>query len=189
MVPIQISGSDEWMVVKKGGKRKGGRETIVTSGVGPVQADKGKSRSRSTSREGNRVRVPRTAAVSIVGNSPDYQYREELLKDRGIIPTPASLGIERTEIRNAATGGILIEVYGPDNKVKADLLATKLQDTMTGATISRPQKMSEMKLIGFDNIVSVEEVATEVSRGGNALLMMRRLARFIISRMGWGWYL
>lgn len=115
-----------------------------------------------------RRRAPRTAAVAIQGDKDKEgcSYSEILSKARQSIAL-GDLGIDQTRICFGATGGMLIEIHGPDNKLKADQLATRLREIVPeGAKVSRPMKMAELKLIGLDDSTTVEEVEEVVAREG-----------------------
>lgn len=71
----------------------------------------------------------------------------------------ADLGIEQTRVRFAGTSGMLIEVYGLDNKVKADQLASRLKEVVpAGVMLSCPKKMTDIKMIGVDDSVTAHRM-------------------------------
>jgi len=65
---------------------------------------------------------PRAAAVVLTCGEGGPFYAEALRKARERISL-ADLNIERTRIRKAATGAVLIEIPGEETKAKADELA------------------------------------------------------------------
>lgn len=65
-------------------------------------------------------KLPKSAAIMIVGNKDDFSYAEALKGARSEISLE-DLRIERIKIRKAANGGMLIEVLGPEGSQKADM--------------------------------------------------------------------
>ncbi|CAL1671612.1 unnamed protein product [Lasius platythorax] len=57
---------------------------------------------------------PKTSAVMITGNKEEFSYAEALKKARESISLK-DLEIDRTKVRRAANGGMIIEVIGPDS--------------------------------------------------------------------------
>lgn len=82
----------------------------------------------------------------------------------------AKIDINNSRIRKAANGGILIEIPGSDGSTKADSLAGKLREALSGvAQVFRPIAKGEILLIGLDESVTTEEVITTVAKKGNCL--------------------
>lgn len=70
-------------------------------------------------------RIPRSSVINLKRSSEKVSYADMLRKARENISL-AEMGIEKTRIRYATTGNVLIEVYGENNNLKADKLAKKL---------------------------------------------------------------
>ncbi|KMQ93101.1 gag-pol polyprotein [Lasius niger] len=113
-------------------------------------------------------KAPRSAAVMITGKEEGFSYAEALKKARGAISLD-KLEIERTKIRRAANGGLLIEVMGPGGAGKALALKDKLYEVFHDqANVTRPVK-GEIRLVGMDCTVSSEEVVEVISEYGRCL--------------------
>ncbi|KMQ88581.1 hypothetical protein RF55_11908 [Lasius niger] len=81
---------------------------------------------------------PKTSAVMITGQKEEFSYADALKKARESISLK-DLQIERTKVRRAANGGMLIAVIGPDSARKALALKDKLSEVLKGeAQITRP---------------------------------------------------
>ncbi|XP_029171147.1 uncharacterized protein LOC114940594 [Nylanderia fulva] len=111
-------------------------------------------------------RPPRTAAVAIKGTAEGFSYATALKKLRDEIKLP-DLEIEKTTVRHAASGGIIIEVPGKDKAAKAELLKEKVRDILGDtATVTRPVIKGEVRLIGIDDSVASDEVADVIAATG-----------------------
>lgn len=108
-----------------------------------------------------RIRPPKTplsSAVTITGKAAGFSYAAALKSAREHIDLEA-LGIKTTRVRKAINGGLLIEVAGEDSKSKAKELVTRLQGVLKdSAVISCPIKKRELRVIGFDESVSSDEI-------------------------------
>ncbi|KMQ88893.1 gag-pol polyprotein [Lasius niger] len=114
-------------------------------------------------------KLPKTSAVMIVGREEGFSYAEALKKARESISLD-DLEIDRTKIRRAANGGILIEVLGPGGAGKALALKDKLHGILQDrAVVSRPVAKGEIRLIGLDCTTSTEEVLEVVAACGGCL--------------------
>jgi len=165
---------DEWIVVR--GKRKSAR--TADSRSGPRSAGNEKSltplNTRGDDRKivgGNsghrpligRGRLPKVAAVSIRASSSEVSYASILKKARANFSL-AELGVDAARVRDAANGGLIVEIPGPEGNTKADLLADKLRQVFGGdIKVNRPVKMGEVQLLGLDISVSVEEIQGVIS--------------------------
>lgn len=171
---------DDWATVVRRNKGRGRVRLVTQSGTheprgggeerrGPAGA--GDDVRRDPQRRATTVkrqRAPRTAAVSIVGDhkKEGFSYGDILRKARQSIALN-DLGIDQTRIRFGATGGMLIEVHGPENKAKADRLAARLREVIPeGAKISRPMKMGEIKILGLDDSTTPQDIVEVVARMG-----------------------
>lgn len=120
---------------KEGIKKKSKRE-------GDGKKKPGQQRIKS-SQQGVRKKPPRTAAVAIRGVGPNISYAEALKNLRGKISLP-ELEIERSHIRKAASGGILIEISGEERNKKAEELKNRIAGVLgEAAKVTRPTVKGE----------------------------------------------
>lgn len=111
-------------------------------------------------------RPPRTAAVAIKGISDQFSYANALKRAQGKIDLK-NLGIETSKIRKAANEGILIEIPGTDGVTKADDLAAKFKEVLRGeANVTRSFVKGELRIFGFDESVTVDDIYNEVASVG-----------------------
>lgn len=85
------------------------------------------------------------------------------------LPAPPSMEIEvRTAfVRRAANGGLLIGIAGPRKEEEADALAERFRAALPGATVTRPSRTREVRLIGFDESVFPKKIIDALAaRGG-----------------------
>lgn len=143
-----------------------------TSETKPPVAKKPKARNRSCSNSKNRGAnadrraPPKSAAMTIKDIAEDYPYAEILKKMRENISL-SDLGIENSRMRKTANGGYLIEIPGEDNADKAEALAKKIKELLQEeAVVSRPVIKAGLKVIGFDDSVSADEVCYALAESG-----------------------
>jgi len=99
-------------------------------GVGP-----GRSRP-ADNRPG--VRLPKAVAVSIRATNNSVSYADIMKKTKSSFAL-TDLGINSSRIREAANGGMLIEVFGSNGASKADVLDEKLKEVLgESAVVARP---------------------------------------------------
>ncbi|KMQ88952.1 reverse transcriptase [Lasius niger] len=112
---------------------------------------------------------PKTSAVMITGHKEEFSYAEALKKARESISLK-DLEIDRTKVRRAANGGMIIEVIGPDSARKAVALKNRLCDVLQDeAQVTRPVVRGEIRLIGLDASTSTTEVKDVVVNHGGCL--------------------
>lgn len=122
-----------------------------------VAAENRRNRISSLNTPIKKRRPPTTSAVLVTGKTTDFSYSEALKSARQKISLK-DLGIDSTRIRQSFNGGMLIQISGEDKAQKADKLARKLNEVLTDATISRPIKRADVRIIGFDSSVTVDEI-------------------------------
>ncbi|XP_049886839.1 uncharacterized protein LOC126381400 [Pectinophora gossypiella] len=142
-----------WTVVGKGRKKK----------AAPAQPPQ---RPRAP-----RLHPPRTAAVVMqlqpAAAESGASYADILREAKSKVDLQ-SLGISGLRIRKAATGARVLEVAGASSAEKADSLAAKLREAMSGdvVKVSRPTICAEMRVVGLDDSVSAQEVVEAVAKAG-----------------------
>lgn len=119
--------------------------------------------------DSSKIRPPRpplSTAVTITGRIEGFSYAAALRSARKHIDLE-TLGIKTTRIRKALNGGLLIEVSGEDSRKKAEELGKRLRGVLKdSATVSCPVKKRELRILGFDKSVLVEEIAEVISKFG-----------------------
>lgn len=168
---------EEWKIVER--RKQGGQQgnMISKEGGGKMERNIGRGypsmvRKKGGGVEGNARRGDmrkgfRTAAVSIRSmREGGTSYAEILGRAKGEVSL-TDLGIEKSRIRVAANGGRIIEIPEPDGAGKADNLARKLKEIIgKEAWISRPVARGELRLSGFDDSVSKDEIMYAVAEQG-----------------------
>lgn len=105
-------------------------------------------------------KAPKGSVVAITGRNEDFSYADALKTAREKISLD-KLGIDRSRIRKAANGGVLIEIPGVDSGAKADLLANQLNDLIgKDANIARPMAKGDVKLYNIDDSISQLEMCS-----------------------------
>lgn len=123
------------------------------------QRDRSSSAQRKTR---DRRRPPRTSVIAISKQDANVSFADILRKARNDISLQ-DVGIEKTRIRHSKAGELLIEVFGQDNKEKADDLAGRMSAKLTGVNIRRPVKQGELRMSGFDDSVSAANIKTALA--------------------------
>ncbi|RLU24748.1 hypothetical protein DMN91_002838 [Ooceraea biroi] len=168
--------NEEWQRITRRRKKKRGSLTAAgprepgPSGDPRRTGELPASRVTDTPARTPRRRPPRTAAVAIKIHSGVKKTYGEVLRQARQALELETFGITDTRVRRTANGGTLIEIPGPDGASKADLLAGHLRTALEGeASVSRPVVKGELRLSGFDDSVSVDEIsALIVDLGGCA---------------------
>jgi hypothetical protein len=158
--------------------------------------------------------TPRASAVTVtLSEAAKTSYAEVLARARNHISLK-ELGVERMEMRKAATGAIVIRVPGDRERDKAAKLAIKLASVLDPAAvkIAAPLRMAELKIERIDVSVNKKELRhalgvaadckeeevqvgeTGIARGrlGTAWVRCpvagaRKLARDRKITVGWSW--
>lgn len=139
-----------------------------------------------------RVRPPRppaSSAVTITGRAEGFSYASALKSAREHIDLK-TLGIQTTRVRKAINGGLLIEVSGEDSLAKAKELVARLQGVlMDSAVVSCPVKKRELRIIGFDESVTLEEITEVLSETGQCSASDIKVGpiRFMRNGLGMVW--
>lgn len=110
--------------------------------------------------------MPSTAAISIKGSSKEFNYADALKTMRENISLK-DLDIRNPKIRKGISGSTIIEISGPENVKKANLLAAEMSKILGGkAKVSRPNIKGEIKLTGLDESISTDEVREAIASEG-----------------------
>lgn len=170
----------EWIIVGKRDKRKRQRSRDKVEEKEGVEGQSNITRSHPSSqpatsgtekknnRGQNKIpkrRLPKTAAVSIKGKDDCFSYADALRKARTKISLD-ELQIGSPKIRKGVNGATIIEIAGQDNTEKADKLASKLQEIIEDAIITRPVIKGELRILGIDDSVTKEEIEWMITEEG-----------------------
>ncbi|XP_076379267.1 uncharacterized protein LOC143259742 [Megalopta genalis] len=106
-------------------------------------------------------RTPTTAAVAITvaeGGKLTYAEVVEMAREKVSL---TELGIETgVRPRRSRTGGLLLELKGPECQQKAEKLAERVAAVLdgTGARVAQPMKRADLRITGLDDSVKIEEI-------------------------------
>lgn len=149
-----------WSVVARRQKKKPDKTPVAVAGHTPVSKPRPKLPA-----------PPRSAAVVITlqpgAAEKGEDYRSVLAKVRERVSL-ADCGITELSLRSTATGSKIIEIPGPQGDERANSLACKVQEAVGDlATVARPTKMADIRVIEIDDSVLREEIveATAIKGG------------------------
>lgn len=134
-------------------------------------------------------KLPVSSAVTITGRVEGFSYASALKSAREHIDL-RTLGIQTTRVRKAINGGLLIEVSGEDSKAKAEELVARLQGVLKeSAVVSCPVKKREIRVIGFDESVTLDEITEVLSEMGQCPVSDIKMGpiRFMSNGLGMVW--
>jgi len=128
-----------------------------------------------------------TAAVALTCEEGGPTYAEALRKARERVSL-ADLNIERTRIRRAATGAMLIEIPGEGTKEKADELATRLKTALAdlNVRVTRPMRLAELKISGLDDSITKIDVAIALGEAGGTSWLQIKVGEIRRTQRGLG---
>jgi len=140
-------------------------------GVGVPPSNQPPRKSRRKERAALRRRLPRTAAVGLsvapVGDGGAPSLAEILRRARTEIPNATkAFGNKTVRPRRMATGSLLLEIPGAEALQRADQMATRLRKLFpvgSSVRISHPVKRVDLRITGFDESVTPEEITVKVS--------------------------
>lgn len=183
-----VEGSEfkDWTVVERKRSRLGSDRRPRLDLSGPPRTPHTVARSVSSGVRANPsdprasvgrpgVRLPKAAAVSSKASKDGVSYADIMKKAKSSFAL-TEIGIDSARIREVANGGILIEVPGPDGASKADTLVDRLKMVLgESASVTRPIKMGEVRMIGFDISVSSKELREAFASAGKCGLAKVRV--------------
>ncbi|KOC59636.1 hypothetical protein WH47_11066, partial [Habropoda laboriosa] len=112
-------------------------------------------------------RGPRTAAVTITLPSGGTKSLSEVITRAEENLDLADLEIEDVRHRRARTGGLLLEISGPEREAKAQALAEKLKNILgEDAKVVHPCLCAEMRVYGLGDAATPEKVAAGIAAAG-----------------------
>jgi len=111
-------------------------------------------------------KIPKTCAVVIKGKTDNFSYADALTKLRNSIPLK-EIGISNTKVKKTASGAVLIEVPGANSKGVAEELRRRAADVLGEmATVTRPETLGEIRVVGFDESVNASDIITGIAKTG-----------------------
>lgn len=152
----QVQERREWFTVGRGSK--------------PIRQKDPKMSKRQSFKnmiKREKKRLPSTATISIRGSSAEFSYADALKQARENISLK-DLDIQNPKIRKGLSGSTIIEISGPENIKKADLLAAEMNKLFKRvAKVSRPNIKGEIKLVGLDESISTDDVREAIALEGS----------------------
>lgn len=159
-------------------KKRGKNKTQQSVQSRAASQSRSRQRQKSKSRDRNKTdsvaqrvkeapsrRLLRSAAVAIKGFGEQILYAKTLKRLQEQIDLK-NMGIATSKIRKAANGGILIQIPCADGATKADDLAAKLKVLRGEAEVSRPTVKGELRISGFDESVTADNIYDVVAEVG-----------------------
>ncbi|CAH2222456.1 jg24555, partial [Pararge aegeria aegeria] len=114
---------------------------------------------------------PKTAAVTLTlteNSTVNYASVMAAAKERVSL---MDCGILQVRQKRAITGGLVLEVPGPDSAKKADALAERLRVALVdmGVRVARPIKTGEVRVMDLDESITKQDIATAIAESGGCL--------------------
>lgn len=115
------------------------------------------------------VRLPRSAgAAAITLTAPaegECTLQAAMSKVREHIKI-SDLGIDNVRPKRAVTGGLILEIPGPEGAQKADRLAVRMTEVLqgSGVKVARPVKHAEVRVSRLEDSITPAKVAQAVAR-------------------------
>ncbi|XP_013161430.1 PREDICTED: uncharacterized protein LOC106113211 [Papilio xuthus] len=160
---------------------------------GKKKANRGRTDANAERRRAPRthtIREPRSAAVVVTitpeGTAKGLTYDSVIAEAKSKIRLQ-DVGITTgVRFRICATGARRFEVIGEENGPQADALAARLSQIFDGSLvrITRPAKTTEIKVSGFDDSATVEEVLIAVAGAGGCVKESLRCTGLVRDRFG-----
>ncbi|XP_049879651.1 caskin-1-like [Pectinophora gossypiella] len=150
------------------GKKPASRPSERAAASKPKPAKPQKPAQQASSVRAKPARPPNTAVVAVtVPEGADTTYAAVMGAAKQRVSL-AECGISDLRQKRAATGGLILEVPGPDSARKADDLAARLRSALTdmNVRISRPVKTGEIRVTDFDESVTQADIASAIADQG-----------------------
>lgn len=155
----------EWIEVNRNRKRSTNNQQ-TNANIENDTTRKRQGYNNQNNRQFTRKRLPKSAAISIK-TSEGVTYAEALRKIKQETSL-AEYGIKDIKIRRAANKNTLLEITGEDHVNKANALADKIKEVLNDmAKVTRPTRRADLRIIGFDESVMVEEIECAIAETGN----------------------
>lgn len=111
------------------------------------------------------ARLPASAAIAVTLREDAVTTLGQAMATAKQNIKLADFGIQGLREKRAVTGGLLLEVSGPDCTSKADALATRMREVLgdLNVNIARPMKMGEVRIADLDDAATPQEVAGAIA--------------------------
>lgn len=100
----------------------------------------------------------------------------------------AEFGIDNVRQKKAITGGLILEIGGPECTSKANALASRLTEVLgdMDARIARPIKSGEVRVMDLDESITPDDVADAVAKAGDCSVQNIKVGQIRSSPAGLG---
>jgi len=155
------------------GRKTAGGKAVNLKGTGAgVSPNQPPKKSRRKKKAAKRKRL-RTAAIGLMVTSVEGReapkFADMMRRIREEVPDYKTFGIKWIRPRRTATGGLLMEIPGADSSQQADAYAARMREILSdepGVRITRPVRRVELRISGFVESVTSQEIAEVVSGYG-----------------------
>lgn len=174
----QSAAGQSWATVVSKNARKQGASTQkakVTAMQQPAQP-----------RKVAPAKPPSSAAIAVtIREGADTSYAAVMAAAKERIRL-SECGISTVRMKRAVTGGLVLEVSGPECVKQADVLATRMREKLADLPvhIARPFKTGEVRVMDLDEAVSSTEVAAAVASAGDCLAAEIKVGEIRRARSG-----
>ncbi|EFN62045.1 hypothetical protein EAG_13286, partial [Camponotus floridanus] len=77
------------------------------------------------------------------------------------------IGINSTKLKKTASGAVLIEIPGSNNKSAAEELRARAANILGEvASVTRPEVLGEIRIVGFDESVNASDIINNITKIG-----------------------
>lgn len=121
-----------------------------------------------TRREVRYPKPPRAAAICVsMPRDSQVTVTEAMTTVRRQVDLD-QLGVRIWNTKRTLTGGVLIEIRGPEKEEQAKTLASKIEEVLedTGAKITTPKKTVDIRLHRIEESVTAAEVVATIAQKG-----------------------
>lgn len=161
---LPTASDTEWSVA--GSRRRRRRRLRSTKSTGTNSQPSRRQPPKGVRECRAEQRPPRSAAVAVRIPDGKISYAEAMKKARREVDLEG-MNLGDTRIRRDVTGGLLIQIPGKEGRKKARQLQNKLQEVLGGdVRVTIPSKRAEIRITGFDDSVTEEEILEKVASVG-----------------------
>lgn len=163
----------------------GGAGKTATKGQ---EGGKGQKGQKAQPKKPRPARPPRMVAITLtaVGEGEGALAKAMAKVRRELVLE--DFGIAELRPKRAMTGGLVLEVPGPEGAPKADKLARRMEEVLEGTDVrvARPRKSGEVRLHGLDDSVTEDEARDALAAAGGCPAEDIRVGKIRPSSAGLG---